>query len=54
MDKRQELPNVTIQIMPFRLGGHGADGGAFSILRFDEPDLPDADAADEFRELLLR
>jgi transcriptional regulator with XRE-family HTH domain len=36
-----ELPNVTIQIMPFRFGGHAADGGAFSILRFDEPDLPD-------------
>ena len=36
-DKR----NVTIQIMPFRFGGHAAEGGAFSILRFPEPDLPD-------------
>ncbi len=34
-------PNVTIQIMPFRFGGHAAEGGAFSILRFPEPDLPD-------------
>ena len=36
-----ELQNVTIQIMPFRFGGHAAEGGAFSILRFPEPDLPD-------------
>ncbi|HET9657456.1 MAG TPA: helix-turn-helix transcriptional regulator [Kineosporiaceae bacterium] len=33
--------NVTLQIMPFRFGGHAAEGGAFSILRFPEPDLPD-------------
>jgi transcriptional regulator with XRE-family HTH domain len=36
-----EQPNLTIQIMPFRFGGHAAEGGAFSILRFPEPDLPD-------------
>lgn len=36
-----EKPNITIQIMPFRFGGHSAEGGAFSILRFPEPDLPD-------------
>jgi transcriptional regulator with XRE-family HTH domain len=34
-------PNLTIQIMPFRFGAHAAEGGAFSILRFPEPDLPD-------------
>ena len=34
-------PNVTIQIIPFRTGGHSAAGGPFSILRFAEPDLPD-------------
>jgi transcriptional regulator with XRE-family HTH domain len=34
-------PNVIIQIMPFRFGGHAAQGGAFTILRFPEPDLPD-------------
>jgi len=33
--------NVTIQIIPFRVGGHSAAGGPFSILRFAEPDLPD-------------
>ena len=36
-----KLPNITIQVMPFRFGGHAAEGGAFSILRFPETDLPD-------------
>jgi transcriptional regulator with XRE-family HTH domain len=36
-----QLPNVTIQIVPFHVGGHAAAGGPFSILRFSEPDLPD-------------
>ena len=36
-----KLPNVTLQVMPFQFGGHAAEGGAFSILRFPEPDLPD-------------
>jgi transcriptional regulator with XRE-family HTH domain len=36
-----KLPNVTIQVMPFRFGGHAAEGGAFTILRFPEQDLPD-------------
>ena len=35
------LPNVTLQVMPFRFGGHVGEGGAFTILRFPEPDLPD-------------
>ncbi|GGO29871.1 transcriptional regulator [Microbispora rosea subsp. aerata] len=34
-------PNVTIQVIPFNYGGHAAEGGAFSILRFADPDLPD-------------
>ncbi|MEV4800746.1 helix-turn-helix transcriptional regulator [Nonomuraea sp. NPDC049421] len=34
-------PNITIQIMPFSFGGHSAEGGAFSILRFPDTDLPD-------------
>jgi hypothetical protein len=33
-------PNVSLQVMPFAFGGHAAEGGAFSILRFPE-DLPD-------------
>jgi hypothetical protein len=36
-----ELDNVTVQVMPFRSGGHAAEGGAFTILRFPERDLPD-------------
>jgi transcriptional regulator with XRE-family HTH domain len=36
-----ELPNVTLQVVPFRTGGHPAAGGPFTILRFAEPDLPD-------------
>ncbi len=34
-------PNVTVQVLPFRSGGHAAAGGSFTILRFAEPDLPD-------------
>jgi transcriptional regulator with XRE-family HTH domain len=36
-----ERQNVTIQLIPFNAGGHAAAGGAFNILRFAEPDLPD-------------
>ncbi|WP_433023255.1 helix-turn-helix domain-containing protein [Kribbella sp. CA-294648] len=35
------MPNVTLQVMPFDSGGHAATGGAYSILRFPEQDLPD-------------
>jgi transcriptional regulator with XRE-family HTH domain len=34
-------PNITLQVMPFRYGGHAAEGGAFTIMRFPEADLPD-------------
>lgn len=34
-------PNITVQIVPFEGGGHAAAGGPFTILRFNEPDLPD-------------
>jgi hypothetical protein len=36
-----DLPHVTLQVMPFRRGGHAAAGGSFTVLRFGEPDLPD-------------
>jgi len=36
-----EQPQVTLQVMPFRSGGHAAEAGAFTIMRFPEPDLPD-------------
>jgi hypothetical protein len=34
-------PNVTLQVIPFSVGGHAAAGGAFTILRFPEADLSD-------------
>jgi hypothetical protein len=34
-------PNITLQVMPFKYGGHAAEGGAFTIMRFPEADRPD-------------
>jgi hypothetical protein len=34
-------PNLTLQVVPFGAGGHAAVGGSFTILRFDDSDLPD-------------
>jgi transcriptional regulator with XRE-family HTH domain len=36
-----KLPNVTLQILPFKAGAHPAMQGSFSILRFADQDLPD-------------
>ncbi len=36
-----EQPNLTIQVMPLGFGAHHAEGGAFTILRFAEPELSD-------------
>ncbi|MGH3786742.1 MAG: helix-turn-helix domain-containing protein [Pseudonocardiaceae bacterium] len=36
-----DLPDLTLQVMPFYSGAHVAVGGPFTILRFSEPDLPD-------------
>jgi hypothetical protein len=35
------LRQVTVQIVPFGRGGHAAAGGAFTVLRFGDPDVPD-------------
>jgi transcriptional regulator with XRE-family HTH domain len=35
------MPHVTLQVVPFAYGGHAAASGSFSILRFEERDLPD-------------
>ncbi len=35
------LPHVTVQVVPFRRGGHAGAGGSFTVLRFGQPDLPD-------------
>ncbi|MEU4194250.1 helix-turn-helix transcriptional regulator [Kribbella sp. NPDC026611] len=34
-------PNITLQIVPLDGPGHAATGGAFSLLRFPQRDLPD-------------
>jgi len=34
------LPNITLQVMPYHLGGYTSEG-AFTMLRFAEPALPD-------------
>lgn len=36
-----ERPNVTVQVVPFESGGHAAESGAFTLLRFPESDLND-------------
>jgi hypothetical protein len=33
--------NITLQVVPFAAGGHAAEAGAFTIMRFPEVDLPD-------------
>jgi len=33
--------NVTLQVVPFRAGGHAGAGGAFTVLRFPDHELPD-------------
>jgi transcriptional regulator with XRE-family HTH domain len=35
------MPTVTLQAVPFARGGHAGASGSFSILRFEERDLPD-------------
>jgi transcriptional regulator with XRE-family HTH domain len=34
-------PNIQLQVAPLRAGGHATAGGAFTVLRFSDPDLPD-------------
>ncbi|MEV0285965.1 MULTISPECIES: helix-turn-helix transcriptional regulator [unclassified Kribbella] len=36
-----ERPNITVQIIPIDSPGHPAGGGAFTLLRFPQRDLPD-------------
>ncbi len=35
------MPRVTLQVVPFARGGHAGASGSFTVLRFEEPDLPD-------------
>lgn len=36
-----QRPHVTIQIMPFKAGGHAGAGGSFTVLRFAQDELSD-------------
>ncbi|WAU86120.1 helix-turn-helix transcriptional regulator [Streptomyces sp. Qhu-G9] len=36
-----QRPNVRLQVMPFRFGGHAGESGAFTVLSFPESDLSD-------------
>ncbi len=35
------LPNITLQVLPFKAGAHPALTGAFSVLRFADKEVPD-------------
>jgi hypothetical protein len=37
-----DLPNVTLQVLPFEVGAHAGMDGTFAILDFPEPGDPDA------------
>jgi transcriptional regulator with XRE-family HTH domain len=39
--EQTQRANVTIQLLPFSVGAHAAEGGAFVLLRFAEPELAD-------------
>ncbi|MET9398100.1 helix-turn-helix transcriptional regulator [Kitasatospora sp. NPDC002965] len=47
-----ELPNVVLQVMPLGFGGLRAEGGAFSVLTFDDQDLPDIVYLEQFTTAL--
>ena len=36
-----KMPHVTLQVIPFSRGRHAAESGSFTVLRFEERDLPD-------------
>jgi len=36
-----DRPNVSLQVFPLTTAGHTVARGAFTVLRFREPDLPD-------------
>jgi transcriptional regulator with XRE-family HTH domain len=53
-----EIPHVTLQVIPYDVGGHPGMAGAFAILRFGEPSATDvvyleSQAADLFLESQL-
>jgi hypothetical protein len=36
-----ELPHVTIQVVPFGYGGHAGASGSFTVLRYQDAEVPD-------------
>lgn len=46
------MPHVTIQVVPFARGGHAGASGSFTILRFQEQDLPDVVYAEQLTSAL--
>jgi hypothetical protein len=36
-----QSPHITVQVLPFRAGGHAAAGGPITMLRFPAGQLPD-------------
>jgi hypothetical protein len=43
-----DLPNVTIGVLPFRLGGHAATGGPLTVLRLPDRQVPDIAYLEQF------
>jgi hypothetical protein len=41
MIEATKQPHIRLQVIPFHAGGHAAAGGAFTILRFADQELPD-------------
>ncbi|WP_344167247.1 helix-turn-helix transcriptional regulator [Pilimelia columellifera] len=41
LSQAAERPNITLQLLPFSVGGHAGMDGSFAILRFPEPGDPD-------------
>ncbi|MCL2581918.1 MAG: helix-turn-helix domain-containing protein [Streptosporangiales bacterium] len=39
--ERADQPGVAVQVVPFAWGAHAAAGGAFTLLRFGENEVPD-------------
>ncbi len=45
-------PTVRLQVVPFRVGGHSAAGGSYTVLRFTDADLPDIVYVEQLRGAL--
>jgi transcriptional regulator with XRE-family HTH domain len=50
--EQAQLPNVTLQVLPYTAGAHSGLDGAFDILGFDEPGDPDVVHVENFTSQL--